>query len=64
MSRNMFGTAVGLVLGVVLVFAGFGPMLVVALFGLGGWAVTKVLAGELDLTRLGAGITQQRRSPR
>ncbi|WP_155370147.1 DUF2273 domain-containing protein [Catellatospora vulcania] len=64
MNHTMFGTAVGLLLGIVLVFAGFGPMLVVALFGLVGWAVAKVLAGELDLTRLGEVVSPQRRSPR
>jgi chromate transport protein ChrA len=63
MNRTMFGTAVGLVLGLVLVFAGFGPMLVVALFGAAGWVVAKILAGELDLSSL-TSITQQRRSPR
>ena len=62
MNLTQFGTAVGLVLGLVLVFAGFGPMLVVALFGAVGWAVTKILAGELDLSSL-TSITQ-RRSPR
>jgi len=62
MSRTAFGTAVGLLLGLVLVFAGFGPMLVVALFGAGGWAVAKVLAGELDLGAL-TSITQHRRNP-
>lgn len=64
MNRTMFGTAVGLVLGTVLVFAGFGQMFVVALFGFGGWAVAKVLVGELDLARLGESISPQRRSPR
>ncbi|GAA2367594.1 hypothetical protein Cme02nite_28660 [Catellatospora methionotrophica] len=63
MSQSMYGTAVGLVLGTVLVFAGFGPMLLVALFGLAGWTVAKVLAGELDPTRFGSNVTQ-RRSPR
>ncbi|GAA1636337.1 hypothetical protein ACFQY4_19610 [Catellatospora bangladeshensis] len=63
MTSTMFGTAVGLVLGIVLVFTNFGQMLIVALFGLAGWAVTKVLTGELDPTRLGAGLAQ-RRSPR
>ncbi|MEV4410967.1 hypothetical protein [Catellatospora sp. NPDC049609] len=64
MNQTKFGTAVGLVLGIVLVFAGFGPMLVVALCGLAGWAVAKVLAGEVDLGRLGESISPQRRSPR
>ncbi|BCJ76889.1 hypothetical protein CS0771_64330 [Catellatospora sp. IY07-71] len=64
MNQTMFGTAVGLLLGTIVIFAGFGPMLIVALFGLGGWAVTKFLAGELDLNRFGGGLSQQRRSPR
>ncbi len=63
MNRTQFGTVVGLVLGLVLVFAGFGPMLVVALFGAAGWAITKILAGELDVSSL-TSMTQQRRSPR
>jgi hypothetical protein len=63
MSRTAFGTGVGLVLGLVLVFAGFWPMLVVALFGAAGWAVAKILAGELDLSRLSS-MTQRRQGPR
>jgi hypothetical protein len=63
MSRTQFGIAVGLVLGLVLVFAGFWQMLVVAVFGAAGWVVAKLLAGELDLSSL-TSITQQRRSPR
>ena len=63
MSRTQFGTAVGLVLGLVLVFAGFWQMLVVALFGAAGWVVAKILAGELDLSSL-TSMAQQRRSPR
>jgi uncharacterized membrane protein len=59
MTRTQFGTIVGLVLGLVLVFAGFGPMLVVAVFGAAGWAVTKILAGEVDLNGL-TSITQRR----
>lgn len=61
MIRTQFGIAVGLVLGLVLVFAGFGQMLVVALFGAAGWVVAKILIGELDLSSL---TSQQRRSPR
>jgi hypothetical protein len=63
MSQTAFGTAVGLVLGLVIVFAGFGPMLIVALFGIGGWAVTRILAGELDLGNLSS-MTQQWRNRR
>jgi hypothetical protein len=62
-TKTMFGGAVGLVLGLVVVLVGFGQMLIVALFGIIGWAIAKVLAGELDLGNLSS-IGQQRRTPR
>lgn len=61
MSRTVVGTALGLILGLVVVLVGFGQMLIVALFTLIGWAVAKVLSGEFDLGNLNFG--QQRRSP-
>ncbi|NUR70363.1 MAG: DUF2273 domain-containing protein [Hamadaea sp.] len=63
MTRTIVGTSVGLILGLVVVLVGFGQMLIVALFALGGWAVAKALGGELDLGALGS-FGQQRRSPR
>lgn len=63
MTRTIFGTAVGLILGLVVVLVGFGQMLIVGLFALIGWAVAKVLGRELDLSALSS-IGQQRRSPR
>ncbi|MCP2322936.1 energy-coupling factor transporter transmembrane protein EcfT [Hamadaea flava] len=63
MTRTIFGTAVGLILGLVVVLVGFGQMLIVGLFALIGWAVAKVLGRELDLSALSS-IGQQRRSTR
>jgi hypothetical protein len=62
MTRTIFCTAIGLILGLVVVLEGFGQMLIVALFTAIGWLVAKVLNGEIDLGNLNMG--QQRRSPR
>ena len=43
------GLFVGLLLGAVLVFEGFGAMLIVALFGAIGYVAAKVMEGEIDL---------------
>lgn len=51
MTRAMFGTAVGVALGLALVFAGFGAMLIVALSAAVGFVVAKVTAGEIDVVR-------------
>ena len=50
-TRIALGIIVGLALGFAVVFASFGEMLVVALFGAIGFVVAKVLDGELDLSR-------------
>ena len=50
-SRTALGLVVGLALGFVVVFAGFGEMLIVALFGAIGFVIAKVLEGDLDLAR-------------
>jgi hypothetical protein len=49
MNRTALATITGLVLGLALVFGNFGDMLVVALFGLIGFGIAKVLDGELDV---------------
>lgn len=49
MNRTALATITGLVLGVALVFGNFGDMLIVALLGLVGYAIAKVLNGELDV---------------
>jgi hypothetical protein len=56
----MFGTAVGLVLGLALAFGNFGQMLVVALFAALGWGVAKVLSGDIDLSPYLAGRRGER----
>lgn len=60
MNRTMPATLTGLILGLTLVFRGFGDMLIVALFGLVGFGIAKVLDGDLDLSQL----SSRRRSDR
>ena len=49
MSRTALGTITGLILGLAVVFGSFGDMLIVALLGLIGYGVARVLNGDLDL---------------
>jgi hypothetical protein len=49
MNRTALATVTGLILGLALVFGNFGDMLIVALFGLIGFGIAKVLDGELDV---------------
>ncbi len=49
MNRTALATIVGLFLGITLVFGDFGDMLVVALFGLIGYGLAKVLDGDVDV---------------
>jgi hypothetical protein len=48
MNRTALATITGLVLGLALVFGNFGDMLIVALFGVIGYLVAKVLDGDID----------------
>jgi hypothetical protein len=50
MTRTAFGTIIGLTLGLVVAFGNFGLMLIVALFGIVGFVVAKVLEREFDLS--------------
>jgi hypothetical protein len=43
------GILIGLALGLAVAFGNFGDMLIVALFGVVGFVVAKVLEGDLDL---------------
>ncbi len=43
------GILIGLALGLAVAFGSFGDMLIVALFGVVGFVVAKVLEGDLDL---------------
>jgi hypothetical protein len=49
MNRTALATVTGLILGLALVFGNFGDMLIVALLGLVGYGIAKLLDGELDL---------------
>jgi ABC-type sulfate transport system permease component len=60
MPRSTLGLLVGLALGFALVFGSFGDMLVVALFGAIGFAVSKVIDGELDLAPYLSGLRRDR----
>jgi hypothetical protein len=60
MNRLFLGTVVGLALGFALAFGSLGQMLIVALFGGLGLAVTRLLAGDVDL----GGYLQDRRNQR
>lgn len=57
MSRSTLGLIVGLVLGTVAVFGGFGDMLAVALIAAIGLLVGKALDGDLDLTQIGEQVS-------
>jgi hypothetical protein len=50
MNRTALATLTGLILGLALVFGGFGDMLIVALLGAIGYVIARVLDGDLDLT--------------
>ena len=49
MNRTALATVTGLILGLALVFGNFGDMLIVALLGLIGYGIARVLDGELDV---------------
>ncbi|SCE69502.1 hypothetical protein GA0074695_0374 [Micromonospora viridifaciens] len=55
---KLIGVVVGLALGFALAFGSFGQMLIVALFAVIGYAVSKFFAGEVNL----APYVQGRRS--
>jgi hypothetical protein len=52
MNTSRFALVVGLALGVVATFGGFGFLVVVAVFTVVGWAVGLVLEGKLDFRPL------------
>ncbi len=49
MQTKLAGLVIGLALGLAIALGGFTEACVVALFGLGGWLVAKVVDGELDV---------------
>lgn len=48
MSTTQVSLSVGLLLGIVLTFGGFGPFVVVLVFGAVGLVVGRILDGKLD----------------
>lgn len=49
MNRTVLATLTGLILGLALVFGNFGDMLIVAVLGLVGYGIAKVLDSDLDV---------------
>jgi hypothetical protein len=60
MTTSRFALLVGLVLGVVATFGGFGYLVVVAVFTAVGWGVGLVLEGRLDLRSIVGQATDRR----
>jgi len=52
MSKTMMGLAIGLLLGVVWAFGGFGAFVLTIVLGAVGLAVGMALEGKLDVNRL------------
>ena len=55
MSTSRFALLVGLVLGVVATFGGFGYLVIVAVFTVAGWAVGMAVDGKVDVQSCWAG---------
>ena len=49
MNRTALATVTGLILGLALVFGNFGDMLIVALLGVIGYGIAKILDGDWDV---------------
>lgn len=60
MNRSALATLVGLILGFAFVVAGFGDMLVVALFGAVGYGIARVMNGDVDVSEWLARARQNR----
>lgn len=60
MTTSRFALVIGLVLGAVATFGGFGYLVIVAVFAVVGWAIGLVLEGRLDLRSM-LGQTTDRR---
>lgn len=52
MNTSRFALLVGLVLGIVATFGGFGSFVLVAVLAGVGWVVGRVLEGQLDVAAL------------
>lgn len=60
MSTSRFALVIGLVLGVVATFGGFGYLVIVAVFTAVGWLVGRVLEGKLDVSSIAGRHTERR----
>ena len=60
MSTSQFAVIVGIALGVVAVFAGFGSFVIVLLFAVAGLVIGRMLEGKLDLRLLVGRPTERR----
>ena len=60
MSTSRFALVIGLVLGVVATFGGFGYLVIVAVFTAVGWLVGRVLEGKLDVSSIAGRYTERR----
>ncbi|MEO7751904.1 MAG: hypothetical protein ABIS35_00675 [Terracoccus sp.] len=60
MTTSRFALVIGLVLGVVATFGGFGYLIIVAVFAAIGWGVGLVLEGKVDVRSLLGSATDRR----
>ncbi len=60
MSTSRFALLVGLALGIVATFGGFGYLVIVAVFTVAGWAVGMALDGKVDVQSLLGRVSSQR----
>jgi len=60
MNRATIGLFTGLLIGIALALGDFGDALIVALLGLLGWLVTKVIDGDIDVNDYIGGSRRQR----
>ncbi|MCU1536661.1 MAG: hypothetical protein JWP82_1012 [Humibacillus sp.] len=60
MTTSRFALVIGLVLGAVATFGGFGYLIIVAVFAAVGWGVGLVLEGKVDLQSVLGSATDRR----
>ncbi|GIF54024.1 hypothetical protein Air01nite_01190 [Asanoa iriomotensis] len=64
MVRTIFGTAVGIALGFAVAFGNFGDMAIVGAFAIVGYALSKVLGGQVDFGATFAPLRQRSQQQR
>ena len=55
-SNRVLGLAVGVVLGIVWAWLGFGAVLLVAALGAAGWLIGGIATGEVDVVSIWEGL--------